>query len=103
MKHLIHFMMTVTLLMLPFLSFAAKPISSGELNATVCFSCHGPEGKFIGGSITPLAGFPENFMFQQLLRMKSGERKTTIMKGHLKTFSESELKEIAKYFATLKP
>ena len=103
MKHSKYLVMIIALFTLPFASFAAKPISSGQLAATICFSCHSPEGKYIGGSITPLAGFPENFMAQQLLKMKTGERKTTIMKGHLKTFSESELKAIAKYFATLKP
>jgi sulfide dehydrogenase cytochrome subunit len=103
MKYSKHLMMTIILFMFPFVSFAAKQISTGALGATTCFSCHGPEGKFIGGKITPLAGFPEEFMTQQLLKMKSGQRKTTIMGRHLKIFSESEIKAIAKYFATLKP
>lgn len=107
MKYSKHLFITIVLFMLPLSSFAtnnpANPISSGELNATICFACHSPEGRFIGGSIIPIAGFPEKFMVQQLLNMKSGQRKTTIMKRHLKTFSEAEIKAIAKYIATLKP
>lgn len=57
MKHSKYLVMIIALSTLPFASFAAKPISSGQLAATICFSCHSPEGKYIGGSITPLAGF----------------------------------------------
>lgn len=83
-------------------SFAGG-ISQGELSATTCFSCHGPEGKYVGGSIPPLAGYPAAVMSQQLIAMKDGTRPTTLMIRHVKGYSDDELKAIAEYFGTLKP
>jgi len=78
-------------------------ISAGEMYATTCFQCHGPEGKYAGGIIPPLAGYPASVMYKQLVDFKSGARPSTIMQRHVKGYSDEELKAIADYFATLKP
>lgn len=93
------------LAVLPSLTQAERTvsISAGEMYATTCFQCHGPEGKFVGGNIAPLAGYPADVMFKQLKNFKSGERPSTIMQRHVKGYSDEELKAIADYFSTLKP
>lgn len=79
-------------------------ITAGEMHATTCFQCHGPEGKYVqGNTIPPLAGYPADAMYQQLLSFKSGERPNTIMQRHVKGYSNDELKAIADYLGSLKP
>lgn len=79
-------------------------ITAGEMHATTCFQCHGPEGKYVqGNTIPPLAGYPADAMYQQLLNFKSGERSNTIMQRHVKGYSNDELKAIADYLGSLKP
>jgi sulfide dehydrogenase cytochrome subunit len=65
--------------------------------------CHGPEGKFVGGSIPPLAGYPESVMIEQLKAIKVGTRKSTVMQRHITGYTDLEIEELAKYFSTLKP
>jgi len=81
----------------------SQSISNAELSATTCFQCHGAEGRSSGGSIPPLAGYPEKIMVQQLIDMKSGKRPTTVMGRHAKGYTDDEIRAIAKYLATLKP
>lgn len=82
---------------------AAQPISMGEVFATTCFQCHGPNGQYAGGTIPPLAGYPRDLMVQQLKDFKSGKRPATIMDRHMKGYSDAEIEAIADYLATLKP
>lgn len=86
-------------------SFAeqANPISTGEMFATTCFQCHGSEGKYAGGTIPPLAGYPRDVMVQQLKDFKYGKRPATIMDRHMKGYTDAEIEAIADYIATLKP
>ena len=90
------------LIALPSVSYSVG-ISNAEQSATTCFMCHGPEGKYVGGTIPPLAGYPESVMTQQLKAFKNGTRKSTVMQRHMKGYSDTEIEEIAKYFGTLKP
>jgi len=76
--------------------------SSAELNATTCFSCHGPEGKAVGGAIPPLSAFPEAIMAQSLKDIKSGKKQSTVMKRHIVAYSDAEIDAMAKYIAGLK-
>lgn len=100
LKHLI--MAGAMMIVLPTASYAVG-ISNAELSATTCFMCHGPEGKFVGGSIPPLAGYPESVMIEQLKAIKVGTRKSTVMQRHITGYTDLEIEELAKYFSTLKP
>lgn len=81
----------------------AQGISHGEMLATTCFQCHGPEGKFTNGNMPPLAGYPEQFMAMRLKQYQSGDLKGTIMQRHAKGYSQEEINALAKYFSSLKP
>jgi sulfide dehydrogenase cytochrome subunit len=97
-----HVLIAGAILALPAVSHSAA-ISNAEMSATTCFSCHGPEGKSVGGAIPPLAGYPEAVMVQQLKAFKSGERPSTVMQRHIKGYTDQEIEELARYLATLKP
>jgi len=102
MKKLKNLIIVGAMFAMPSAAYAAG-ISNAEMSATTCFMCHGPEGKYVGGSIPPLAGYPESVMAQQLKAIKTGKRKSTIMKRHISGYSDAEIDALAKYFSTLKP
>lgn len=102
MKKLKSLIIVGAMFAVPSASYAVG-VSNAEMSATTCFMCHGPEGKFVGGSIPPLAGYPESVMAQQLKDIKSGKRKSTIMQRHIKGYTDAEIDALAKYFGTLKP
>lgn len=81
---------------------SAVGITDAEMSATTCFMCHGPEGKYTGGAIPPLAGYPADVMAQQLKDFKSGKRPSTIMQRHMKGYSDAEIDAIAAYLGSLK-
>ncbi|MBF6058216.1 MULTISPECIES: c-type cytochrome [Thiomicrorhabdus] len=86
-----------------FASASYAEITNAELSATTCFMCHGPEGKYVGASIPPLAGYPEKVMIQQLKDFKNGKRASTVMQRHMKGYSDEEIEALALYFSKLKP
>lgn len=79
----------------------SAPISTTELNASTCFSCHGPEGKVTGSSIPPLAVYPVAYMKQSLKDIKDGKKNVTVMKRHVDAYSYEELDAIAEYIGSL--
>lgn len=85
---------------LPFMTQAGG-FSSAELNASTCFSCHGPEGQPVGGSIPPLSVYPEAYMAQSLKDIKSGKKKVTVMQRHILGYSDAEIDALSKYIANL--
>ncbi|MEA3406115.1 MAG: cytochrome c [Pseudomonadota bacterium] len=95
-------LLAVGMVVLPAVSYSAT-ITNAEMSATTCFACHGPEGKYVGGTIPPLAGYPASVMETQLLAYKNGTRQGTVMKRHMKGYTDQEIKDIANYFGTLKP
>ena len=71
--------------------------------AATCFTCHGTEGRSVGGMPPSLAGQDRNYLLQQMQDFKAGKRPATIMHQHAKGYSERQLELIAGYFAALKP
>jgi len=68
-----------------------------------CFTCHGTEGRSVGGVPPALAGLDRNYLLQTLKDFKSGKRPATIMHQQAKAYTDPELEIIAGYFAALKP
>jgi len=90
------------MMVLPAVSYSAT-ITNAEMSSTTCFACHGPEGKNVGSTIAPLAGYPASVMAAQLIAYKNGTRPGTMMPRHVKGYTDQELTDIANYFGTLKP
>jgi sulfide dehydrogenase cytochrome subunit len=81
---------------------AQDPNAARALAAT-CFTCHGTDGRSVGGVPPSLAGQGKNSLYQQLKDFKEGKRPGTIMHQHAKGYTDAQLEQIAGYFAAVKP
>ena len=71
--------------------------------AATCANCHGTAGKGIpNGSIPNLAGLKNDYFVEQMLAFKSGTRTATIMHQLAKGYSDTQIEQIASYFAAQK-
>ena len=81
---------------------AQDPNAARALAAT-CFTCHGTEGRSVGGVPPSLAGQGKAYLYQQLKDFKDGKRSGTIMHQHAKGYTDAQLEQIAGYFAAVSP
>lgn len=71
--------------------------------AATCFTCHGTDGRSVGGVPPGLAGMDRNYLLLQMQDFKSGKRPSTIMHQHAKGYTDAQLQSIAGFFASVKP
>jgi len=71
--------------------------------ASACFTCHGTDGRSVGGVPPSLAGRDRNYLLQTMKDFKSGKRPATIMHQQAKGYTDEELELLATYFARAKP
>lgn len=81
----------------------AQDAAQARSLAATCFTCHGNEGRSVGGVPPSLAGRDRGELLQALKDFKSGKRSATIMQQHAKGYSDRQLELIAGYFAGVKP
>jgi sulfide dehydrogenase cytochrome subunit len=78
-------------------SVVAQGIDRSELLATMCLTCHGPDGQ--GSKRIPAL---DNHSIQELTEymngFKTGEESATIMDRHAKGYNDEEINLLAKYF-----
>ena len=82
-------------------AWAQSPNQARNLAAT-CFTCHGNEGRSVGGIPPSLAGQDRNYLLQAMKDFKEGKRPATIMHQHAKGYTDQQLEAIATYFANVK-
>jgi cytochrome c553 len=81
---------------------AQDPNAARSLAAT-CFTCHGSDGRSVGGIPPGLAGRDKAELLQTMKDFQSGKRPATIMHQHAKGYTDAQLEAIAGYFAAVKP
>lgn len=82
----------------------AQSLGDMELRAAACTTCHGLEGRATNSGYFPsLAGKPAGYLFEQLRNFRDGRRQQTYMNGLLTNLSDTYLRDMAEYFAALKP
>lgn len=81
---------------------AADPQYARSLAAT-CFTCHGTDGRSVGGVPPSLAGQNKDYLLEQLQEFRDGKRPSTIMHQHAKGYTDEQLNLIAGYFAAAIP
>jgi cytochrome c553 len=81
---------------------AQDAVQARNLAAT-CFTCHGTDGRSVGGIPPALAGRDKGELLQTLKDFKAGKRPATIMHQHAKGYSDEQLELISGYFAGVKP
>ena len=70
--------------------------------ASACFTCHGTDGRSVGGIPPSLAGRDRNDLLQAMKDFKAGKRPATIMHQQAKGYTDQELEILAGYFASVK-
>ena len=71
--------------------------------AATCAQCHGTDGHAVPGeALVRLAGLPKDYMLNQLLAFRTGQRPATIMHQITRGYSQEQLEEVATYFAAQK-
>lgn len=74
--------------------------ASGKTKAAACASCHGEDGNSKDTSFPRLAGQYEGFIVKALQDYKSGARNNAMMSGFAGSLSESDIHDIAAYYAS---
>ena len=80
----------------------AQGASPARSLAATCFTCHGNDGRSVGGVPPSLAGRKKAELLQALQDFKAGKRPATIMHQHAKGYTDEQLDAIAGYFAGVK-
>ncbi|WP_233523456.1 c-type cytochrome [Dyella solisilvae] len=76
---------------------------SGEGKATVCAACHGPKGVAVAPNFPNLAGQSATYLYLQLKQFKDGQRVDPIMSGQAANLGDTDMRDLASYFASLPP
>ena len=82
-------------------AWAQDPRLARSLAAT-CTTCHGTDGRSVGGVPPSLAGRDKGEMLQTMQDFKTGKRPATVMHQHAKGYSDAQLELISNYFASVK-
>jgi len=81
----------------------AQDAAQARALAATCFTCHGNEGRSVGGVPPSLAGQNRTYLLQQMKDFQAGKRPATIMHQHAKGYTDAQLELIADYFSKVKP
>jgi len=79
------------------------PVQAGKAAASGCAGCHGEGGISKTGGVPNLVGLDPKFLVGAMQAYKSGHRKNEMMKTLLEAVSETEMNNIALYYALQKP
>ena len=75
---------------------------SGKEKVAICSACHGSDGNSVVGLWPSLAGQNEKYLVKQLRLVKSGDRVIDSMVGLLDNLQDSDLQDIAAFYASQK-
>jgi cytochrome c553 len=85
-------------------AWAESPAAKAQETATnVCGGCHGADGNSVVLTFPKLAGQQKAYLLREMKDLKSGKRVSEVMTPLLADLSESELAELAAYYAKQKP
>ena len=81
---------------------AAKvdPAKGGEIAGQVCGACHTADGSRGSPANPILQGQHPAYLVKQLTEFKSGKRDNAIMKGFATALSETDMKNVAAFYAS---
>jgi len=80
-------------------TYAAGDAEAGKARAITCLACHGETGNSLAGAFPNIAGQNEQYLLKQMIEIQNGTREVPTMIGMLDAFSESDLADIAAYYA----
>ncbi len=101
MKTIINAIILLTACYLPTVSAADS--NAGAQKAEQCFGCHGNEGNSSIAAHPTLAGQQANYLSNQLNAFRTGTRTNAIMNGMAKNLSNTDIQDLAAFFASRTP
>lgn len=81
----------------------AQDATQARSLASSCFTCHGTDGRSVGGVPPGLAGQSKAYLVQQMKDFQSGKRPATVMQQIAKGYSDAQLEAMAGYFSGIAP
>lgn len=102
MKHTWVMLLPVAGALLSLPAQAQDPHAARALAAT-CATCHGTDGRSVGGVPPSLAGQNRQILLQAMKDFRDGKRPATIMHQQAKGYTEAQFELLADYFSALKP
>jgi len=78
----------------------AGDVKAGATKSAMCAACHGSNGVSAAGNYPNLAGQHADYIVKQLNAFKSGERKDVMMAPMAAGLSDTDMADIAAYFAS---
>ena len=79
----------------------AADAEAGKAKAQACIACHGEGGNSTNPQVPSLAGQPAQMIATQLFQFREGNRKNEQMSPMAANLSNSEMNDLAAYFAGL--
>jgi cytochrome c553 len=74
----------------------------GRTKAAPCAACHGQDGRGISPEFPALAGQYADYLAHALRQYRDGGRKNAVMAPFAAGLSDSDIEDLAAYFASLK-
>ena len=75
---------------------------AGKVKSAACVICHGPNGLSAQSGFPILAGQNRDYLVHSLQAYKSGKRKNPVMAGQVASLSNSDIADLAAFFALQK-
>jgi cbb3-type cytochrome c oxidase subunit III len=75
---------------------------AGKTKAATCGACHGADGNSLAPSFPKIAGQGERYLVKQITEIKNGDRQVPEMLGFVMGLSETDIADIAAYYASQK-
>jgi cytochrome c553 len=79
------------------------PVQAGKAAAAACAGCHGDAGISKMPGMPNLVGLDPKYLVAAMKGYKSGQRKSDVMKPMLSAVTDTDLNNIALYYAVQKP
>ncbi len=84
-------------------SGAGGDAAAGKALSAPCAACHGADGNSVASLYPSLAGQGYRYLLKQMHLIKDGSRAAPLMAGQLDNMSDSDLENLAAYFAGQTP
>jgi cytochrome c553 len=105
MKKIIKPLVVASLLLAPFVllgTASAGDVAAGQAKSANCAGCHGMNGKSNNPSNPNLAGQKEAYLEKAIKAYRDGQRKDPMMNSMVAGLSDSDIADLAAFFASVK-
>lgn len=85
---------------IPAVAFSAGNAFEGQNKSAVCHACHGATGKSVQPIYPNLGGQHQDYLSKTLYNFRDGSRQNAIMSGFAANLSDTDIEDIAAWYAS---